>query len=215
MVLKKFKKSESNVSIKNNTLDNLKRIVDLDLRKIDPMFCGNCIVENDKIIIKSTNINIVDSIPLTSLKCLKKEANQYYKWEADEKEYRRVYEGFYKKRIKTYDEYQEYINHSLAPVYYYLFDNEQKYKFVLEKYEITMFTIINTLTDNFKLNGKITDEIKFKVMDILEVFINDIEQLKEKKEQLQVLEKTSMNQSLESRLDLELDYQKKFGKANE
>jgi hypothetical protein len=214
MVLKKFKKGESNTNFKNNTLDNLKRIIELDSKKIDPMLCGNCIVEGDKIVFGSTNINMVDSIPLTSLKYIKKEANQFYKWEADEKEYRNVYEGFYKKRVKTYDEYQDFINHYLTPIYYYLFDNEQTYKFELNKYEITMLTIINTLTENFKLNGKITDEIKFKVIDILIVFINDINGIREKKEQLQLLEKESMNQSLESRLDLELDYQQKFGTNN-
>ena len=214
VVLNKFKKDNSDANITNNTLENLKRIIDLNLKKVDPTLYGNCIFENDKIIFGSSNINIVDSIPLTSVKYIKKEKNQIHKWEIDEKEYRRVYEGFHKNRVKTYDDYQVYINHYLSPVYYYLFENEQKYKYELEKYEITMLTIINTLTENFKVNGKITNEIKFKIMDILQVFINDIDQIKEEKEQLQLLEKVSMNQSFENRLDLELEYQQKFGKNN-
>jgi hypothetical protein len=84
----------------------------------------------------------------------------------------------------------------------------------LVKYEITFLTIKNTLIESNKTTKSITNEIKFKIIDLLYEFVKEINEIKKDDDQIQKTEINTINKSLESRLDLELDYQQKFIKTN-
>ena len=211
LFLNKFRKEEVIQLEKNNTLEHLERIIDLHSGKKNNPIDFYAKIRNGKLTFKHKNKNIIDTIPLKSLKFIKKTISSYYVWEVDYKEYKQIY---HKLNIKAlfasfYDEskgsFKNYINEDLKSTFDFLtlHKNDHHCNYVMKKYEITIFTVLDTILEAIRINDCVTEEIKCKSKKLLDEFISDVNQIKNEKEQLQILEKTSMNQNLESRLDIE------------
>jgi hypothetical protein len=173
----------------NNALHNLEMIIKLTTKKNNPISFNRT---NWKDTLKKVGKIIF-----------------FNEWEDDCKEYMPKYvDG-----IGDYDELKEYVKSDLEPIFNFLILNKYDHRcnYILAKYEIMILTIKNTLIESIQINKNITKEIKFKTIDLLYEFVNEINEIRKDVDQLKNSEINTMNQSLENRLDLELDYQQKFG----
>jgi hypothetical protein len=125
-----------------------------------------------------------------------------YVWEAEQSEYDKIYKK---------DEFANFINKQLNPTIALLqVDDDGLYKLILNKYEYTFLSIYNTFNECIQINGKVSDEINFKTIKLLQKFINALNVHKHHLDSLAQVEAKAINKSFEERLDFELDYQDKF-----
>jgi hypothetical protein len=192
--LNKLKRKEILNTESNNALRDLEMIIKLTTKKNNP--------------ISSSRTNWKGA--LGTLKYVGKTILSNYKREKNYEESAHI------GGIDDYDELKQYIKSDLEPIFSFLtlkkYDHQCNY--ILVKYEITFLTIKNTLIESNKTTKSITNEIKFKIIDLLYEFVKEINEIKKDDDQIQKTEINTINKSLESRLDLELDYQQKFIKTN-
>jgi hypothetical protein len=197
--------TKKNSLYNNNSLHFLKQILKFNAKdNLDPLkepfkYSGTF---GNSIKFESKDKSLIKFVPLKTIKLEEKDNFGYYVWYASYDEYKQVY----------FNDFEIFLKNDLTNIYNILIENKnnQDYKYVLVKYEMTFLTILNTLNDSIQINGIITKDISTPILELLKQFHKALKEQVNNKIELNNLEKEAMNENLKNRLSFEIEYQKKY-----
>lgn len=144
-----------------------------------------------------------EMVPLKSLRLFIRELRGESLWEAEYDEYKLIYEDTI---------VSDTIKKKLKPSLFLLKENKNDifYQHLILKYELSIVTVFQTLTDSIEINDEITKSLEKSSMHILGKFAAAI--LKCEKERKEYIKRDiqSFNKSLDERLKLENEYLTRF-----
>lgn len=123
-------------------------------------------------------------------------------WEISKREYRRFFNN----------PNVAFLRGVVSPTVVHLegLSNTSEYQYTLIKYETTISTIKTTLRESLELNGEIEVSLIESSVDLLKMFVEDIEKVKKDLHNLKEKERQAISDSLDERLKAEKEYVKKF-----
>jgi hypothetical protein len=197
--------TKKNSLYSNNSLNYLKQILKFNANdNLDPLkepfkYFG---IYGNSIKFESKEKSLIKFVPLKTIKLEEKDNFGYYVWYASYDEYKQVY----------FNDFEIFLKNDLTNIYNILIENKnnQDYKYVLVKYEMTFLTILNTLNDSIQINGIITKDISTPILELLKQFHKALKEQVNNKIELNNLEKEAMNENLKNRLSFEIEYQKRY-----
>lgn len=186
-------------------LHELHRIADLSIQKYDPSNMENfsSYTSRNEIYFWSrmSAIETRKQFPMKTL--YRRDGNSSFSvWGADLSEYKMMYESLYATFIKD----------KLIPISKFVEENidNPQYQYFFIKYETTIMTVANTLSDAMELNDSISEDIKEEVMSILGSFGQVLADKQREIQQMEEIDKKAVNDSLLERLKREQEYISKY-----
>lgn len=203
-----FKKlNEKDTKIKIGTIKYLEKIIKIistDKDKGDPKLYADRWYEyggqirfctEDRSILKKTKLKTLE---------IEEVIGDTYWLRADQNEYELLYRS--RNRFKTF------IDNNLKPTYDYLKkgDSDKSYDYVLIQYEGTIATIMNTIEECIELNGDVVKEVEDMAVELLNKFIEAINENKINLINLEKKELEAVNKHFVERLEFEKEIVDKY-----
>jgi hypothetical protein len=144
-----------------------------------------------------------EMVPLKSLRLFIKELRGESLWEAEYDEYKLIYEDTI---------VGDTIKKILEPSLFLLKEhkNDIFYQHLILKYELSIVTVFQTLTDSIEINDEITKSLEKSSMQILGKFAAAIFRCEKERKEYIKRDIQSFNKSLNERLKLENEYLTRF-----